>query len=114
MGSHPTYRFECSEALYSEVWHQLVISSSSARHQFVIREKEKKGKMEKEKKGEKGKREKGKKGKKEKTTGSRNGLGRAPTSARHQFVIREKGKKRKREKGKKRKKGKREKEKKKK
>merc|ERR1712090_12563 len=34
---HPaTYRFECSKAFYREVWHQLVISSSSARHQLVI------------------------------------------------------------------------------
>ena len=33
---HPTYRFECSKAFYSEVWHQFVISSSSPHHQLVI------------------------------------------------------------------------------
>ena len=82
---HPaTYRFECSKAFYNEVWHQLAISSSSARHQLVISSSsvrhqlvissssEKKGKreIEKERKREKEKkriREKDRKRKKGKT-----------------------------------------------
>merc|ERR1712105_121542 len=80
---HPTYRFECSKAFYSEVWHQLVISSSSARHQKK-REIGKKGKKEKkEKKEKKRKREKEKKRKREKKGKG----GKGKPSAHHQLII---------------------------
>merc|ERR1712148_121463 len=61
-----TYRFECSKAFYREVWHQLVISSSSARHQRKReKEKDKKTKRQKDKKT-KTKRQKDKKTKRQK------------------------------------------------